>query len=47
METWSRAATGKDTHVYGSTVDEKLKSIQTQIEERISDAQRYLNKFDV
>ena len=47
METWSRAATGKDTHVYGSTVDEKLKSIQMQIEERIGDAQRYLNKFDV
>ena len=47
MDVWSRAATGKDAYVYGGSVSDKLKAIQTQIEERISDAQHYLNKFDV
>ena len=47
MGLWSKAATGNKSYIYGATVDDSLKNIQAQIEEIISYAQHYLNKFDV
>lgn len=45
MENWADTTAGNISQY--TSIDEKLKSLQKQIEERIKNAQVYLNKFDV